>query len=68
MKETKIYERPKSWVDGVHTHYCPGCGHGITHRLVCEIIDELGIQDDIIGTAPVGCAALMYDYIDIDFC
>ena len=68
MKEIKIYERPKSWAKDVHTHYCPGCGHGITHRLICEIIDELGIQDDVIGTAPVGCAALMYDYFDIDFC
>jgi 2-oxoglutarate ferredoxin oxidoreductase subunit beta len=68
MKETKIYERPKSWVKEVHTHYCPGCGHGIAHRLLCEVIDELGIQNDTIGTAPVGCAALMYDYIDVDFC
>ena len=49
MKEIKIYERPKSWAKDVHTHYCPGCGHGITHRLICEIIDELGIQDDVIG-------------------
>ncbi len=68
MKETRIYERPKTWARGVHTHYCPGCGHGILHRLICEIIDEMGIQNDTIGTAPVGCAALMYDYIDIDFC
>ena len=68
MKEVKVYERPKAWMPEVHTHYCPGCGHGIAHRLVCEIIDELNIQKDTIGVAPVGCAAMMYDYIDTDFC
>jgi 2-oxoglutarate ferredoxin oxidoreductase subunit beta len=67
MKETKIYERPNSWMKDVHTHYCPGCGHGITHKILCEVIDELGIQDKTIGIAPVGCAAMMYDYIDVDF-
>lgn len=67
MKEVKVYERPKAWMPEVHTHYCPGCGHGIAHRLVCEIIDELNIQKDTIGVAPVGCAAMMYDYIDTDF-
>ena len=40
------------------THYCPGCGHGIAHRLIAEIVDELGIQDRTIGIAPVGCAVL----------
>jgi len=48
------------------THYCPGCGHGIAHRLVAEVIDELGIQDRTIGIAPVGCAVLMYNYLDVD--
>jgi len=48
------------------THYCPGCGHGIVHRLVAETIDELGIRERTIGIAPVGCAVLMYDYIDVD--
>ena len=52
---------------GVHTHYCPGCGHGIAHRMICEAIDELGIQGDAISMSPVGCAAMMYDYINIDF-
>ena len=48
------------------THYCPGCGHGIAHRLIAETIDELGIRGRTIGIAPVGCAVLMYDYIDVD--
>ena len=48
------------------THYCPGCGHGIAHRLVAETIDELGIRERTIGIAPVGCAVLAYDYLDID--
>lgn len=48
------------------THYCPGCGHGIAHRLVSEVIDELGIRDRTIGIAPVGCAVLMYNYLDVD--
>jgi 2-oxoglutarate ferredoxin oxidoreductase subunit beta len=48
------------------THYCPGCGHGIAHRLIAEVIDELDIRDRTIGIAPVGCAVLAYDYLDID--
>jgi 2-oxoglutarate/2-oxoacid ferredoxin oxidoreductase subunit beta len=48
------------------THYCPGCGHGIAHRLLAEVIDELGIQDRTIGIAPVGCAVLAYNYLDVD--
>ena len=48
------------------THYGPGCGHGIAHRLVAEVIDELGIQGRTIGIAPVGCAVLAYNYLDVD--
>jgi 2-oxoglutarate ferredoxin oxidoreductase subunit beta len=48
------------------THYCPGCGHGIAHRLIAEVIDELDIRDRTIGIAPVGCAVLAYDYLDVD--
>ena len=58
-------ERPRSLYD-TQTHYCGGCGHGIIHRLVGQAIDELGIREKTIGTAPVGCAVLMYDYFDID--
>jgi len=68
MSEVKVYERPKSWMPNVSSHYCPGCGHGIAHRLVCEAIDELGIQNDTIGVAPVGCAAMIYDYMETDYC
>ena len=58
MQETVVYQRPKSWVDGVNSHYCPGCTHGIVHRMICEVLDELDIQQETVGVAPVGCAAL----------
>jgi len=48
------------------THYCPGCGHGVAHRLIAEVIDELDIREQTIGIAPVGCAVLAYDYLDVD--
>ena len=54
---------------GLHdatTHYCPGCGHGIAHRLVAEVVDELGIHHRTIGIAPVGCAVLAYNYLNVD--
>jgi len=60
-----VFKRTPTLKD-VTTHYCPGCGHGIAHRLVAEIIDELGIKGRTIGIAPVGCAVLAYDYFDID--
>ena len=47
-------------------HYCPGCGHGIVHRLVAEVIEELGIQEKCAGVAPVGCAVFLYNYMNID--
>ena len=49
----------------VPTHYCPGCGHGVVHRLICEVVDELGIRESVIGIAPVGCAVIAYDYWDL---
>jgi len=49
------------------THYCPGCTHGLVHRLIAEVIDELGIRGQTIGVAPVGCSVLAYDYFDMDF-
>ncbi|MCM8784324.1 MAG: thiamine pyrophosphate-dependent enzyme [Candidatus Omnitrophica bacterium] len=61
----KVFSRPESMRD-VAMHYCSGCGHGIVHRLICEVIDELGIRERTIGVAPVGCAVLAYDYWDFD--
>ncbi len=61
----KIFEKPESMKDAP-THYCAGCGHGIVHRLICEIIDELGIREKTIGIAPVGCAVIAYDYWNFD--
>jgi len=61
-----VYRRPQELLDA-QTHYCPGCGHGIMHRLLAEVIGELGIRERAIGIAPVGCAVLAYDYIDIDW-
>ncbi len=48
-------------------HYCPGCGHGIIHRLIAEVIDEMGIAEETIGVGPVGCSVVVYDYFNIDF-
>ncbi len=64
-EENLVYAKTKVLTDNV-MHYCPGCGHGTTHRLVAEVIEELGIQSDTIGVAPVGCSVLMYNYMDID--
>ncbi len=61
-----VFERPKSLRERL-MHYCPGCTHGIAHRLVAEAIDELGLQDDTIGVASVGCSVLSYAYFDCDF-
>ena len=60
-----VYEKTKMLTDKP-LHYCPGCTHGIIHRLVAEAIDELGVQDKTIGVAPVGCAVFAYDYFNCD--
>ncbi len=60
-----VYEKPKTLVD-VSMHYCPGCAHSLVHKLIMEVIDELGIQEETIGVAPVGCAVFAYDYMNID--
>ena len=64
---SKKYEFPKSMND-VATHYCGGCGHGIIHKLICQVIDELNIQQDVLLVAPVGCAVYAYNYINVDAC
>ena len=60
-----VFEKPKSLTDAP-LHYCPGCTHGIIHRLVAEAIDELGIEGKTIGIAPVGCSVMAYDYFTCD--
>lgn len=65
MSAKYIYKRPVS-LTSVPTHYCPGCGHGITHKLIAEVVDELGIREKTVGIAPVGCAVLAYFYLNMD--
>jgi 2-oxoglutarate ferredoxin oxidoreductase subunit beta len=62
---SKIYSHPQA-LRKIPTHYCAGCGHGIVHRLIAEVVDDLGIREKIIGVAPVGCAVLAYEYWDFD--
>ena len=61
----KVFQKTKMLTD-VPFHYCPGCTHGIIHRLVAECIEEMGLQDQAVGIAPVGCAVLAYNYFDCD--
>ncbi|HHU49371.1 MAG: thiamine pyrophosphate-dependent enzyme [Caldicoprobacterales bacterium] len=61
----KVFQKPESLTDKP-MHYCPGCTHGIVHRLVAETMDELNIRQDTIGIAPVGCAVFAYDYFNCD--
>jgi 2-oxoglutarate ferredoxin oxidoreductase subunit beta len=61
-----VFSRPESLSDVV-THYCPGCIHGIVHRLIAEVMDELDIRDRTVGIAPVGCSVLAYNYFECDF-
>ncbi len=61
-----VYQRPKTYTPTV-THYCPGCTHGVAHRLVAEVIDELNIREKTIGVASVGCSVFAYNYLDCDF-
>ncbi len=62
----KTFSKPEALSD-TYTHYCPGCTHGIAHRLVAEVIDELGILGRTVGIAPVGCAVMAYNYFNCDF-
>jgi 2-oxoglutarate ferredoxin oxidoreductase subunit beta len=61
----RVYEKPDTLTD-TRFHYCPGCGHGVVHRVLMEVVDELGIQDQTIGVAPVGCSVFAYNYMNID--
>ncbi|MCF8335138.1 MAG: 2-oxoglutarate oxidoreductase [Bacteroidales bacterium] len=64
-KENLVFDKTKLLTDKAF-HYCPGCGHGVVHRLLMEVIEELDIQEKTIGIAPVGCSVLAYHYMDID--
>ena len=61
----KVYARPRALKKAVF-HYCPGCGHSIIHRLIAELVEEMDIQDNIIGIPPPGCSVFTYNYIDVD--
>ncbi|MBE9509514.1 MAG: 2-oxoglutarate oxidoreductase [Bacteroidetes bacterium] len=64
-EENLVYKKSKILTDN-EFHYCPGCGHTTTHRIIAEIIEEMDIQSKTIGIAPVGCSVFMYNYMDID--
>jgi len=61
-----VYSRPEALAD-VNTHYCPGCTHGIAHRLLAEVIDEMGVRERTIGVASVGCSVFAYNYFTFDW-
>lgn len=61
-----VYQRPESLAE-VSTHYCPGCTHGVAHRLVAEVLDEMGVREKTVGVAPVGCSVFAYNYFNCDF-
>src|SRR5512133_3064778 len=61
-----VYSRPESFTD-VQTHYCPGCTHGTAHRIIAEVIDEMGLRENTIGVASVGCSVFAYNYFDFDW-
>lgn len=66
IKEENLVYKKTSLLTDKPLSYCPGCGHGTTHRIIAEVIDEMGIQADTIGIAPVGCSVLAYEFLDID--
>ena len=64
--ENLVYTKPRLMNDNP-MHYCPGCSHGVVHKLIAEVIEEMGIEEETIGIAPVGCAVFAYNYIDVDW-
>ena len=64
--ENKVYSRPELLTENV-THYCPGCSHGVVHKIIAELLAEMDLADKTIGVAPVGCAVFAYNYIDVDW-
>ncbi len=66
MPDVAVFDRPATLAP-TETHYCPGCTHGVIHRLVAEVLDELGLRERSVGIAPVGCSVLIYNYFNVDF-
>ena len=66
LPENRVYKTPTLLNDN-HMHYCPGCSHGVVHKLVAQVIEDLGLEENAIGVSPVGCAVFAYNYIDIDW-
>ena len=64
--ENLVYQKPALMNDN-HMHYCPGCSHGVVHKLVAEVIEEMGMEEKTVGVSPVGCAVFAYNYLDIDW-
>lgn len=64
--ENIVYAKPRLMNDNP-MHYCPGCSHGVVHKLAAEVIEEMGLEKNTIGVAPVGCAVFAYNYIDVDW-
>ena len=65
-EEILVYAKPSLMTDNT-MHYCPGCSHGVVHKLVAETIADMELTDKAVGVSPVGCSVLAYDYIDIDW-
>ena len=64
--ENLVYKKPELMND-TPMHYCPGCSHGVVHKLIAEIIEEMGMEEKTVGVSPVGCAVFAYRYLDIDW-
>ena len=67
VNESLVYARPQSLTE-CYTHYCPGCTHGVAHRLVAEVLDEMGLRERTILVASVGCSVFAYNYFNVDAC
>ena len=65
IKPEKLVGKKPTLMNDNPMHYCPGCSHGVVHKLVAEVIEEMGLEDKAIGISPVGCAVFIYNYIDI---
>lgn len=67
IKEENLVYRKPSLMNDVSMHYCPGCSHGVVHKLIAEVIEEMGLEEKTVGICPVGCAVFAYRYLDVDW-